>query len=133
MNKIASMVAGVALALSAATTASAASTLQERGEARLAKMLEGRVAGEPESCITTFRSNKLKVIERVGLVYDSGDTIWVSRPSNPEALGPQDVVVFDRFGSQLCRQDVVRTVDRYVGHITGSVFMGDFVPYTRRG
>ena len=131
MNKIASIVAGVALALSA--TAASAETVKERGEARLAKMLEGRVAGEPVTCITPFRSNKLRVIDRVGLVYESGDTVYVSRPSNPDVLGPQDILVVDRFGSQLCRQDMVRTIDRYVGNVTGVVFMSDFVPYTRRG
>ena len=132
MKKIATAFAGVALALTA-TTAASAETRVERGEARLAKMLEGRVAGEPVNCISTFRSNDLQVIEKVGVVYDAGDTVYVSRPSNPEALGAFDVPVFRRMGSQLCSTDQVRTIDRTGGFVTGVVFLGEFVPYTKRG
>ena len=131
MNKIATILAGAALALTGA--AASAETLAEKGEAKLARMLEGRTAGEPVSCITTPRSNKLEVIEHVGVVYDAGDTIYVSRPSDPRQLGRMDVVVIDRFSSQLCKTDVSRTIDRYAGHVSGVVFLGDFVPYTKRG
>jgi hypothetical protein len=130
MKALATILAGAALALSGATAASA-QTLAEKGEARLAKMLEGRSAGEPVSCISAMRGNKLQVIEYVGLVYESGDTVYVARPSDPRSLGRNDVVIIDRFGSQLCKQDVVRTVDRHNGFISGVVFLSDFVPYKR--
>lgn len=118
-------------ALAMATAPAAAETRAERSEARLAKMLEGRVAGEAESCITTFRSNDLRVMEHVGLVYEQGDTIWVGRASNPRQLGSSDVPVIERMGSQLCRTDIINTVDRYSGFYTGSVFIDGFVPYTK--
>jgi hypothetical protein len=130
MKALATILAGAALALSGATAASA-QTLAEKGEARLAKMLEGRSAGEPVSCISAMRGNKLRVIEYVGLVYESGDTVYVARPSDPRSLGRNDVVIIDRFGSQLCKQDVVRTVDRHNGFMSGVVFLSDFVPYKR--
>jgi hypothetical protein len=78
-----------------------------------------------------MRDNRLSVIEHVGVVYDGGDTIYVARPNNPRSLGSMDVPVIDRFGSQLCKQDLTRTIDRYNGHVSGVVFLGDFVPYTR--
>jgi hypothetical protein len=130
MKALATILAGAALALSGATAASA-QTLAEKGEARLAQMLEGRSAGEPVSCISAMRGNKLQVIEYVGLVYESGDTVYVARPSDPRSLGRNDVVIIDRFGSQLCKQDVVRTVDRHNGFMSGVVFLSDFVPYKR--
>jgi hypothetical protein len=130
MKALAIILAGAALALSGATAASA-QTLAEKGEARLAKMLEGRSPGEPVSCISAMRGNKLQVIEYVGLVYESGDTVYVARPSDPRSLGRNDVVIIDRFGSQLCKQDVVRTVDRHNGFMSGVVFLSDFVPYKR--
>jgi hypothetical protein len=43
------------------------------------------------------------------------------------------VLVIERFGGQLCHNDVMRTVDRHVGHFTGVVFLDKFVPYTKRG
>jgi hypothetical protein len=131
MKTLATILAGAALALTGATAASAETTA-EKGEARLARMLEGRVAGDPVSCITPFRSDSLRIIDHVGVVYDAGKTIWVARPVNdPKALDSDDILVVERFGSQICRQDVMKTVDRYVGNLTGLVFLGDFVPYTR--
>lgn len=132
MKTIASILAGAALVLSGATAVSA-ETLAEKGEARLARMLEGRVAGEPVSCINAVQSNRIRVIEHVGIVYDAGDTIYVARPTDPKALGPWDVPVIERFGNQLCRTDVIRTVDRSGGYVTGPVFLKDFVPYTKAG
>ena len=129
MKKLALILAGAALALTGA--AASAETLAERGEAKLARMLEGRVAGEPRNCITTFDSSRLQVIEHVGFVYDSGDTIWVARATDPDMLGRWDVPIVDRFGSQLCTTDMIRTVDRGGGHFTGVVFLEDFVPYRR--
>ena len=41
--------------------------------------------------------------------------------------------VIERFGSQLCHNDVIRTIDRYQGYITGAVFLDEFVPYTKQG
>ncbi len=130
MKTFAKIFAGAALAVSGISAASA-ETLAERGEARLAEMLQGRVAGEPVSCITPSRSRNLQVIEHVGVVYDDGDTIYVARPSNPRSLGSMDVPVIERFGSQLCKQDLTKTIDRYNGHVSGVVFLSDFVPYTK--
>jgi len=75
MKILTTLLAGAALALTG--TAATAETLAEKGEARLARMIEGRTPGEPVSCITTPRSNKLQAIEHVGVVYDTGDTIYV--------------------------------------------------------
>ncbi|AKM11693.1 hypothetical protein AB433_09105 [Croceicoccus naphthovorans] len=99
----------------------------ERGEARLAEMLAGRTAGEPQSCISAFADNRLTVIDETAVVYNAGDTIYVARPDN--SLDTQDVLVIERTGGQLCKQDFVRTVDRTLGFTTGVVFLGDFVPY----
>ena len=103
----------------------------EREEARLADMLQGRVAGEPRSCIAAFDLGRLQIIDRTAVVYDAGGTIWVARPSNPESLDSRDIVVIKRSGGQLCKQDLIRTVDRTSHITTGVVFLGDFVPYRR--
>ncbi len=129
MKTLATILAGAALVLTGTTAATARSA--EENEARLARMLEGRTAGEPVSCISALNSNRIEVIEDVAIVYDAGDTIYVARPSNPKSLGRNDVVVIERFGGQLCANDVIRTVDRYQGYTTGAVFLDEFVPYKR--
>jgi hypothetical protein len=133
MRTLITLLAGAALALTGATAATAKPTLAEKNEARLARMLEGRTAGEPVNCISALRNNRIEVIEHIGIVYDAGDTIYVARATHPHMLDRWDVPVIERFGSSLCTTDIIRTIDRSGGHITGAVFLEDFVPYTRRG
>lgn len=126
-----------ATALTAAAALSAPVLAQDRAAERAAEyeaafdeLVEGREAGEPQSCITTFRSHRLRVVENVGITYERGDTLWVARVANPHRLSVWDVPVFERYGSQLCRHDVRRTVDRSTGMYSGAIFLSDFVPYT---
>ena len=101
-----------------------------KGERKLARMLEGRVAGEPERCIRTLPSRNIQTIDDTALVYRQGDTIWVNYTKNARYLDDNDVLVIERFnGSQLCRTDQITTIDRFGGFITGFVLLDDFVPY----
>lgn len=101
------------------------------GEARLAEMLEGRVAGEPQRCIRSRLNDKLTVIDETAYVYGRGRTIYVQRTRSPERIDRDDTLVTRRFtGSQLCKLDVTTTVDARNGFFTGAVFFEDFVPYT---
>lgn len=122
-----------AAATSAALAISAPAMAQdraERAEEAFAELVEGReVAGEATQCISVFNSNRLRVVERVGLSYRRGDTLWVARASNPEDLGVWDVPVIERYGSQLCRHDVNRTIDRSSGIFSGVLTLEDWVPY----
>ncbi|MGC1269010.1 MAG: hypothetical protein WA842_00260 [Croceibacterium sp.] len=133
MHKLAALFAAAAALASVATVASAKGpTTAERNEARLATMLDGRTAGEPRHCISAMDSNKLEVIEYVGMVYDAGDTIYVARAHNPRMLGSSETPIVQRTGSTLCTSDVTRTFDQHSG-MTGVVFLDDFVPYTKQG
>ncbi|MEQ5787850.1 hypothetical protein J3454_08100 [Erythrobacter sp. NFXS35] len=103
-----------------------------KGEKRLAKLLEGREAGEPVSCIRTLPSQRMQTIDNTAYVFGSGNTIYVQRTRNPEDIDNSDALVTQRFnGSQLCRLDVASTIDPLMGFFTGAVFFEDFVPYTR--
>jgi hypothetical protein len=107
---------------------------KKTGEEKLAEMIEGRVAGEPLSCIPTNGNNSLTVIDGTALVYKNGRTVYVNRTAHPKTLDSDDVLVIERFsGSTLCKLDQVRTVERTSGFMTGVVFMEDFVPYTKAG
>lgn len=118
-----------------ATVAVSAGPLAARdrpsGEDQLSKMLEGRVAGEPTSCINTFTNVNSQVIDGTAVVYGRGKTIWVNRTADPESLDRWDAMLVRKWGSQLCRTDIVTTFDTSSGMYTGNVFLTDFVPYTR--
>jgi len=123
------LLATALLGLSACAHSS--SSLQEREEARLAEMLDGMVPGEPRSCISTPVSTNLMILHRTAVVYRERDTIWVSRPSRPESLDWNDILVVERSGPQLCKQDVVHTLDATTKSLSGIIFLGDFVPYRK--
>lgn len=103
-----------------------------KGEAKLAKMLEGRVAGEPQRCIRSFPQVNLTVIDDTALVYRSGRTLYVNVPKNPGSIDDNDTLVRrTSFGSRLCNTDIITTVDQGSGFMTGTILLGEFVPYTK--
>lgn len=105
-------------------------TPAERSEAYLARLLEGRVQGEPVDCLRAFRDNRIQTISYVGIIYRDGDTIYVSRVVEPRMLGRDDVPILARSGSEICYYDVGQTISR--DGFTGRIQMTPFVPYTRQ-
>ena len=102
------------------------------GEERLAKLLEGREAGEPQRCIRQLPNSRMETIDGTAYVYGRGNTIYVQRTRNPDRIDRHDALVTRRFNStQLCRMDVMRTIDPVSGIFSGAVFFEDFVPYTK--
>lgn len=122
-----------ALAVLAMPASAEEAPTPSKGEIKLAKMLEGRIAGEPERCINTFGSGNLQVIDGTALVYRQGKTLWVNRTRNPDSLDDNDYLVIRKYGSsgQLCKLDNVTTHDRTGNFFTGVVFLEDFVPYRK--
>lgn len=121
------LVAGAALLASSPTFAAPKLT----GEARLAKMLEGRVAGDPVSCIPLHNSRDQTVIDKTAIVYEAGRTIYVNRTTDPASLDSDDILVTKLHIGQLCRLDTIEMRDRSGFWFTGFVGLDDFVPYRR--
>ena len=119
--------------LASNTDASEPAQTLTKGEKKLAKLLEGRVAGEPQTCIRTIPTGRMTTIDKTAYVYGRGNTIYVQRTHNPEQIDRRDVLVTRRFGggTQLCKVDMTTTIDPLNGFLTGAVFFDDFVPYTR--
>ena len=101
------------------------------GEQQLAKLLEGRVAGTPVSCIPLSRTSDSRIIDKTAIVYDQGRTIYVNRPRYPDSLDSDDIMVTELHTSQLCRLDTVRLHDRSGFWYSGFVGLEDFVPYRK--
>ena len=101
-------------------------------EARLAKAIEGRVAGEPVDCINLRSIRSRRIIYDTAFLYEVGSTLYVNRPrAGQESLDRWDTMVTKTFGSQLCSIDTIRMVDPASRMLTGIVFLGDFVPYRK--
>ena len=128
----------VAAVLAAATVLSLSIAADARPriapEAKLAKMLDGRVAGEPQDCIYLPSIRSSRIIDRTAIVYDAGRTLWVNRPrSGASSLNDDDILVTDLHGSgsQLCSIDIIRLHDRTSFFYSGFVGLGEFVPYRK--
>lgn len=103
-------------------------------EEKLAKLLDGRVAGEPQDCIYLPSVRGSRIIDKTAIVYESGSTLYVNRPrSGANSLDDDDILVTDLHGSgsSLCSIDVVRLHDRSSFFYSGFVSLGKFVPYKR--
>ena len=129
-------IAAAALAIAsvglAATPASAAKSRPKlTGEAQLAKLLEGRTAGEPVSCLPSGLSSDSRVIDGTAIVYRSGSTLYVNRPTNASSLDDDDILVTRLPTGQLCNVYIIRLLDRVGRFERGFVNLGDFVPYRK--
>jgi hypothetical protein len=120
-------VAFAATALAMAIPSAAAA--DQKGETKLAKILEGRVAGPPVHCLGRGQRDNMEVIDRTALVFKDGKTYYVNRPGGVNFLTWTDVPVFKIWGDQLCSKDIVHLRDRSSGLGGPSMIMGDFIPY----
>lgn len=129
-------IAFAAAAALAALTLPGAATADEKtypkGEAELAKMLEGRVAGKPVKCLPSSTLGQSTVIDKTAIVYRSGSKLYVNRPrGGADQLSDDEILVTKIYGSQLCNIDKIDLVDRTSRMWSGFVVLGDFVPYTK--
>lgn len=101
------------------------------GEEDLAKMLEGREAGEPVSCIRHRLNDRVRVIDKTAIVYGRGNTIYVNYTRHPSDIDDWDTMVTRRYGSQFCKSDIVTKVDKTNGMFSGVISLSEFIPYKR--
>lgn len=124
----------LAAAAAAAVASAPAATAREKlaPEDELAKLLEGRVAGEPQDCISLSTARSSQIIDNTAIVYKVGSTYWVNRPrGGAESLDDDDILVTKTTSSQLCSIDPVELRDRTSHFYSGFVSLGKFVPYRR--
>lgn len=123
------------LALSAAAlvvSGSALAASKDDPSAELAKVLEGRVAGPPVTCINLPQAQGHRVIDHTAIVFDFGSTIYVNYPrGSANSLSSDDILLTKTFGTQLCKLDIVRMIDRTGGFPKSFVSLGPFIPYKR--
>ena len=123
----------VALVVLSSTYASAATNDNSRGEAKLAKALDGRVAGKPVNCINLQDVRSSEIIDHTAILYHAdGDRVYVNVPRiGQTSLNNDDILVTKTWSSQLCNLDTVRLFNRGARFETGFVGLGEFVPYSK--
>lgn len=125
----------IAIALTAAAALLVGPALEAKPkltpQQELAKLLDGREAGQPQHCISQFHARDMRVIDGTAIVFGWGNTIYVNVPRNAKDLDSDDVLVTRSFGGQFCDLDIVHTLDRSSQIFNGSIALGEFVPYRR--
>jgi hypothetical protein len=128
MRRVVSLLIGPVLL--AAAPAGAAPRVDP--EQKLAGAIEGRVAGEPVRCLNLGKVRSSRIIEGTAIIYKAGGTLYVNRPrEGVQSLDRWDSLKPPPIGSQLCSIDVVHLYDSSAGRESGSVVLGDFVPYRK--
>jgi len=127
------MRSAILIALLAVAAPASAAAPRDDGETKLQKLLEGRVAGAPVSCVSLRQLGSSQVIDGTAIVYrGAGSRLYVNRPDNgASSLRSDDVMVIRTPTGQLCNIDTVTMLDRQTQSFTGVVMLGDFVPYDR--
>ena len=129
MRKAASLFLGTLILAAAPAMASPSAD----GEAKLAQVLEGRVAGAPVDCLTQRDIRSTRIINRTAIVYETrGGTLYVNRPeAGAQSLSHWDVLVTDTRSPRLCGIDVVHLYDSTARMRNGFVSLGEFIPYRK--
>ena len=126
-------IALVASALAACTTAPEPMTRSAEAEAHLGKLLAGKTAGTPKTCLQGRQSNDMVVIDDNTVVFrDSPRRVYRNdfRDSSCSRLGSGHyALVTKTTSSALCSGDIAQVVDLSSGITLGSCVLGDFVPY----
>lgn len=124
------IVAAVVLCLAPIVPAQAA---RQTPDARLAELLKGRVAEKPVRCISVSLTNASQIVAGKAIVWRDGPRLYVNRPrARAETLRDDDILITEPFGSQLCRNDQIRPLDRMSRIPRGVLLLGDFTPYVKR-
>lgn len=133
MRSIPLLVTG-ALLVACTTTAAEQPTRSAAKQQEFEKLVAGKVAGPPISCLPTYRQNDMVVIDERTIAFrDGGRRTYVNHMQGAcNNLGGTYALVTRTFGSaQLCRGDIGQVVDLTNHFTVGSCVFGDFVPYTR--
>jgi hypothetical protein len=125
---------GAALALAGCTAGTEIRAAEnDRATRDLGQALVGRTAGEPRECIAADFAKDPQIIDRRTILYRNvGRVLWRNDlPENCPMLGPHETLSVELWGSQLCRNDLVRVIYPGTGSSSGPCRLGKFTPYRK--
>lgn len=107
-----------------------------KGEAELARLLDGREQGAPVRCIRRIGAGQpMRTIDGTAYVFGQGDVLYVQRTTRPQDISRRFALSIKRLettsGVEVCKTDPAETFERALGVPRASVIFEDFIPYTR--
>ena len=128
------LVALTAAGLAACSTATEPPVRSAEDQARYLKLIEGRVAGTPMSCLPSWNADDMRVIDDQTIVFgERSNRVYVANLQGPcDNVGQPGFALVTRTPtSQLCSGDIATVVQTSSGITAGSCVIGTFTPYTR--
>lgn len=132
MFKLVAFVLPLTLVAACGQVDSTPKPLTEKQSAVLMKELNGKVPGKPVNCVSDFNStNTIRVSDNILLYRVSGRLVYQNnlRFACNGLARDDDIIVSEQFGSQKCKGDIIRLVDRATGMTGGVCSLGEFIPY----
>lgn len=100
----------------------------------LAQETAGRVAGPPRTCISSYPSENLRILDPQTVAYGFGGTIYINHlPAACPVLSQFNTTIVEADdGQQYCRGNRIRGLEPG-GIIAGPICnLGDWIPYKRQ-
>jgi hypothetical protein len=136
-KRISGAVMKIVLAAAALVAAlvSPAQAARPDSDAELATLLKGRVAAAPVRCISISpNGTSPTIVSGRAIVWRDGARLYVNTlRARAEMLDDDDILITEPFGSQLCRNDQVRLLNRMSRIPKAPLILGEFTPYVRAG
>ena len=122
-----------AAALTGCVTQPPPATRSAEAQAEFQKLIAGKVAGRPLTCLQSYRSGEMVTIDNSTVAFKNGSTVYVNHLIG-ECSGLKSgwsTLVTRSSGPGMCRGDIADVADVRTGMVVGSCAIGDFTPYTR--
>ena len=117
--------------LAGCATQPPAPTRTAEAQTELNKLLAGKTASAPITCLQHYRTNDMVRIDESTVAFKQGRRVYVNHLIG--ACSNLDssfyTLVTRSSGTGLCRGDIAHVRDLSTGAIVGSCAIGDFVPY----
>jgi hypothetical protein len=99
------------------------------------RILQGKVAGRPMDCISSFTANDMTWLDRSTVAFKRGSKLVYVNHFNGgcDNYGGRYAMVTRQVTSQMCRGDIVQLIDPVAHYPAGSCVFGDFIPYRTPG
>lgn len=120
----------MSLAVLASAAAAAAAPVSERDQATIDRLLKGKVAGDPVSCIAIPRSGGSTIAGNRIYYRGTGRTVYVNDPGPSCNLRRGSAIVIKTPINRFCRGDIITLFEPSSGIDRGSCALGEFTPWT---
>lgn len=120
------------LLLLVALAGCAPAPMQPGSRDALAQELAGRTAAATSSCVSTFGSQNVRIVNSSTVAYGQGRTIYINRLTSAcPALSPYNALIIETHGGQYCRGDHIRGLEPGAIIPGPTCFLGDWTAYRR--